>query len=407
VSETNSVICVLGMHRSGTSLLSRMLNLLGVHLGSEGHLLARSASNASGYWEHQQFIRLNDEILRRLGGTWYALPRFPQGWEAAPEFDHLKREAVSSVLGDFAGADVWGWKDPRTCLTLPFWQRILPNMKYVIGLRNPADVASSLERRDGFSIEQGLYLWLVYLQAALRYTSDQPRIFVSYEDLLQGWRDQLPIISHFIGKPKQAEEPSVQNSVRESINRKLQHHCTPIMDERPDAEYIDSNNGSDIAQRIYLSLKRGNLEQVNQMLQKGIDILEGEVDRQKSEPQYRWLYEFHLTLQELDALIPAKDAFVLVSWYQWGADQIIAGRKAVPFLGRNGEYMGPPEDDQTAIRELERVRQSGVSFIVFGWPAFWWLEYYSQFHSYLRSNFLCVLENDRLVVFNLQPKGTS
>jgi hypothetical protein len=65
-------------------------------------------------------------------------------------------------------------------------------------------------------------------------------------------------------------------------------------------------------------------------------------------------------------------------------------------------YWGNPPDDETAIQEVERLRQSGFSFIVFGWPAFWWCDYYFRFYSYLREKYRCVLENDRLVVFGLR-----
>jgi hypothetical protein len=67
-----------------------------------------------------------------------------------------------------------------------------------------------------------------------------------------------------------------------------------------------------------------------------------------------------------------------------------------------GQYGGPPPDDATAIRELERLRQSGASFMVFAWSAFWWLDYYAALRQQLRSAFRFVLENDRLVVFDLR-----
>lgn len=64
-------VCVLGMHRSGTSLITRVLNLLGVYLGPEEHLITANADNPKGFWEHDLFKRRNDEILERLGGTWH------------------------------------------------------------------------------------------------------------------------------------------------------------------------------------------------------------------------------------------------------------------------------------------------------------------------------------------------
>jgi SAM-dependent methyltransferase len=75
---------------------------------------------------------------------------------------------------------------------------------------------------------------------------------------------------------------------------------------------------------------------------------------------------------------------------------------ALPFLEHAGQFAGPPVDDATALRELDRLRGGGAVFIAFAQPAFWWLEYYGGFHRHLRARFRCVLENERLVVFDLR-----
>lgn len=108
-----------------------------------------------------------------------------------------------------------------------------------------------------------------------------------------------------------------------------------------------------------------------------------------------------LTAQELDAQIPLGDSVVLVD-QEAVRDLIPTERQVIPFLERDGQYWGLPPDDDTAIRELERLRRCGARFIVFAWPAFWWLDYYAEFHCYLRAECHCVLQNDRLVVFELR-----
>lgn len=117
--------------------------------------------------------------------------------------------------------------------------------------------------------------------------------------------------------------------------------------------------------------------------------------------KYLDVIRLHLTTQDIAALIPSGDTFILVDQEQFRSE-VAAGRHVIPFLERDGHYWGPPPDDITAVRELERLRCSGAHFIVFGWPAFWWLDYYSELHRYLRSEFCCVLHNNRLVVFDLR-----
>jgi hypothetical protein len=114
-----------------------------------------------------------------------------------------------------------------------------------------------------------------------------------------------------------------------------------------------------------------------------------------------WYRQMHLAVEEIAELVPVGESFILVDEDNWSIPGS-TGRRAIPFLERDGRYWGAPPDDETAIRELERLRQSGASFMVFGWPAFWWLKYYAGLHRHLRSRFRCLLENERVVVFDLR-----
>jgi len=78
-----------------------------------------------------------------------------------------------------------------------------------------------------------------------------------------------------------------------------------------------------------------------------------------------------------------------------------AGRRVRPFLERDEHYWGTPPDDETAIGELERMRRSGIRFVIFAWPAFWWLDHYRGFHNYLSLKSHCTLQNERVVAFDL------
>ena len=106
-------------------------------------------------------------------------------------------------------------------------------------------------------------------------------------------------------------------------------------------------------------------------------------------------------LSEIRMVISSGATYILVDELQTRlADD--TEHRTLPFLERNGEYWGLPADSQEAIREIERMRQSGCTYIVFAWPAMWWLEYYRDMTVYLRTRKRCVLENDRLTIFDLR-----
>jgi hypothetical protein len=114
-----------------------------------------------------------------------------------------------------------------------------------------------------------------------------------------------------------------------------------------------------------------------------------------------WFHRLDASFRELECLTAGGERFILVDDQSWGVADLWDGRQ-IPFLERDGQYWGAPEDDETAIRELERLRESGAALFVLAWPSFWWLDHYAAFHAHLRAHFDCVQENDRLIVFDLR-----
>ena len=227
-SPRGRIICVLGMHRSGTSVATRLMNLLGVYLGAEEHLMGPHPDNPKGYWEYRPILDLNEEILGRLGGNWHEPPISPPGWETTAEFADLRQRARDLVARTFTSGD-WGWKDPRTCLTLPFWRQILPPVHYVICMRSPAEVAASLEKRDGFTVEKSIRLWQVYTEAALEQTAGLPRHFIFYEDLIHSPREEASRLARFLGRQDALDQPAIPAAIEDFIDPDFHRHRTSLI----------------------------------------------------------------------------------------------------------------------------------------------------------------------------------
>jgi hypothetical protein len=245
-----TIIWVLGMHRSGTSLVAQLMHALGLDMGPEDHLMGPSPANPTGHWENEPISEINDELLARLRGSWLDPPIFPAGWERWPELDDIRRRARDVINQEFGGSKAWGFKDPRTCLTLPFWQRLLPPMRYVVCLRNPLDVAFSLEARESepVTFDQGADLWLTYVRASLAASAGHPQQILFYEDLMSEPEPVVRKLARFIsgGKPSKSD---VRAAIRVANRGNLWHHRTPL------ANVIDESRLPFHVKSLYLALR--------------------------------------------------------------------------------------------------------------------------------------------------------
>lgn len=192
-ARASRALLVLGMHRSGTSATTRVLNLLGADLGE--NLMGPGYSNDHGFWEHMEAFQINDRFLRSLGMTWNDPRRMPGGWEETAEFTSALREIVVLLEREFAEAPLWALKDPRICRLVPLWRMALENHKVaphaVIVVRHPDEIAGSLAVRDGLSRSQVHLLWARHLCEAERQTRGMPRCVIRYDRMLKDWRSEL------------------------------------------------------------------------------------------------------------------------------------------------------------------------------------------------------------------------
>jgi hypothetical protein len=275
-ARNQGIVCILGMHRSGTSLLTRILNLIGVYLGPPEQILEQGYDcQPTGHWEHHPILCLNIELLARHGGNWDEPPIFPPGWETSPAIDDLKERGRTLIQDTFADAKLWGWKDPRNCLTLPFWQQLLPEMRYVVCLRNPVDVAHSLTQRNGFSAEKSSNLWLTYVTSALQYSDGHPRLIVFYEDLIDNLQRELRRLATFLGMPERAEQAEVKDKAQEFTEKGLQHSRTSIVDVATNPRIARRARVLFLAQRISVSFDQTEIHgQLDHQLEQALDLID-------------------------------------------------------------------------------------------------------------------------------------
>lgn len=196
-----SAILVLGSHRSGTSLVTRILNLLGFALGRE--LLGEHECNVTGLWENSALVAWNEAYLAGRGSAWFDcrmlhVRRDPAAFEAAVE------SLVAVLREQFGDAARIAIKDPRICRLVPLYAEALRRLGFatraLVQYRQPLKTALSLYRRDGIPLAVGMRLWLSHTLQSLADTRGWDRLFVGYADLLQAPADNIRRIAAWLAR---------------------------------------------------------------------------------------------------------------------------------------------------------------------------------------------------------------
>jgi hypothetical protein len=199
----SKTVVVLGMHRSGTSVVAAVLRRLGVHIGDQ--LLGAHKDNPTGHHEALDMLELNDRILHSAGGNWLSPPSRAAILRQRRAF---RSEIASLAWERNRRHKVWGWKDPRTALTVELFLPHLRNPRLVVVHRSPHEVARSLSARDGTDFEANMRLCRLYferMEIALR-RSRAPRLEVHYERLRMDPRGEVERLARFLGRELTSEE---------------------------------------------------------------------------------------------------------------------------------------------------------------------------------------------------------
>lgn len=176
-------LIVLGMHRSGTSVLARLLNLMGAYFGPEGMSTGANQENPRGFWERRDVRELNDMVLHSAGCDWNRVAALDLGAVPADVAADFRKRAADILLRMDAYRP-WMLKEPRLMLLLPLWRELLQAPVCIQIFRNPVEVASSLQTRNRIPMEVGLALWEFYVRRGVAASEGLPRITVSHRQLV-------------------------------------------------------------------------------------------------------------------------------------------------------------------------------------------------------------------------------
>ena len=184
---SQKAIVVIGMHRSGTSAISGLLSELGVFMGSS--LFApQEGVNEKGFFENSLLVDINDRLLDESLLSWDHPLALMLEQDQQARLSAYQDEAKIIIEKDYRGKSLWGMKDPRTSLLLPLWLKTFKDLtvtaNFILMLRHPMEVYGSLKKRDGFSLQKAMHLWLNYTLSSYFGSLNEPSMILRYEDLL-------------------------------------------------------------------------------------------------------------------------------------------------------------------------------------------------------------------------------
>lgn len=208
-------ILVAGMHRAGTSMVTRLLNLAGAYAGAEGEFTDTGVSdeNAKGFWERRDVREANERLLNSQGCRWDVVSSWDPGRLSAEALERFDRDVRTIALRLDANRP-WVVKDPRSCLTLSRWLASLERPLVVLVVRAPMEVALSLRARNDFPLDVGLALWERYMACALDALGSTPVVLTQHDRLIsdpvESTRELLTALAlHGCAMPRQPDAAGI------------------------------------------------------------------------------------------------------------------------------------------------------------------------------------------------------
>lgn len=268
MAEQSNII-VLGMHRSGTSLIASLVDKLGFYNGGNENLMPPAEDNPLGFFEYIPLVEMNKDLLEEAGGSWLIPPQSDKLEELARHPGYIKR-ANNLIKSLNAVGQQWYLKDPRLIYTWPFWKHFIRNPRVLYVIRHPESVAASLSKRDGMSQRQGRNFWLLNAKLASDVIADLPvndLYSIDYDSLLESPEEILADFVSFLFTKNHSID---LGELMSTIKKNLRHNAglKNINDENVEAVWQNLKSGQ--YSNIHYSLGQDDVKEL-EIIEKSLD----------------------------------------------------------------------------------------------------------------------------------------
>lgn len=221
------IIVVLGMHRSGTSAITRGLKVLGIDLGT--NFWPAGPDNERGFWESVEITSFNESLLKKIDSTMERIGPLDPDLLQSDLLSSERALAINILKSKLVENSIFGFKDPRVTILLPFWQSVFKELdlddSYVFAVRNPLNIAESLLKRNAILLENSMLLWYKHIYSGLMHTQDKQRVFVNYDYMLDNPNIQLERVSKALSLPlPKSYQKELKEYSKNFLSTSLRHH---------------------------------------------------------------------------------------------------------------------------------------------------------------------------------------
>lgn len=212
-------IFVMGMHRTGTSMVMGILARCGVYVGK--NLLMGARDNPRGHWEERSYLKINDRLMKLNGGSWHNPP-------TGLNYVGMKGR-MRKFLAQWPRNHPVGWKDPRTCYTFPLWYDLIypEEIKVILTYRPAGEVARSLKARNAIPLKKGAILAMKYTEIGFHNVKRRgvDSMVTHYHSYFENWEVQVRALCEFLNLDFPEDR---RGEIAEFIDPKLWHHRSRI-----------------------------------------------------------------------------------------------------------------------------------------------------------------------------------